>query len=313
MQNLEEFKRFFQENILPDLKRFEKVRRRFAFMAFAVVSLVILGVYFLACLYRSLPDTFNWIVSLGVILIFGVYYFFNEYYPIDPKQMLTRKIVHFISPSLKYIPGAYIPTSEVINSQIFAYNPEFTYGEYRIKGKINNTEIDLSELYIKFRAKDTQDQDYYTNSFKGLFFIANLNHSFEHTTLILSNRSENIYEGIRPIFHKANMPRPEIVKLNDRSFEKYFTVFSNGTPEVLNTILPADIKQALVHYRRDNNRKLSLSFVQGKVYLALFFDDALMESTVFRSLVDLKPLEKFYDDIRFAVELTENVASHLTV
>jgi hypothetical protein len=99
------------------------------------------------------------------------------------------------------------------------------------------------------------------------------------------------------------MGRGKLVRLEDPVFEKEFCVYGDDQIEARYILTPA-LMERIVAFKRKWDKKVSLSFIDSKVYLAININKNLFETRVFRPVADYSFME---ENLRFLILLTEIV------
>ncbi|HOL89867.1 MAG TPA: DUF3137 domain-containing protein, partial [Anaerohalosphaeraceae bacterium] len=72
-------------------------------------------------------------------------------------------------------------------------------------------------------------------------------------------------------------------------------------------ILSPSLMERILQFRQKTGRRIFLSFVNSKLYLAVWFDRPLFEPKLFRSLLDFQTIQEYFGDIQLAVGIVEDL------
>lgn len=300
------FDAFYTEQIEPELGRLEELRkeelRRVRFMwGSAVISLVLA----FAVMTPPLVIVFLLISLLLYFFFFGFnrkrLNFKNEY-----KKVVVSKIVSFISPELTYTPNLFIPESRFNASKIFLADPDIYNGEDLVSGNIDKTHIEFCELHTKDRTQDSRGRTTYTTIFKGIFYIADFNKHFQGQTYILSDFGERFMGGFGRFFQNINMMRPDVVRLEDPEFEKYFAVYGTDAVEA-RYILSPSFMERLLTYRKKTDAQIQCSFVDNHLYIAVPYALNLFEPSVRKTVMNPQDVLKIYNSVKFCTDIVHEL------
>jgi len=300
MKPIEEFKKFYDSQLMPDLIVMETDRKK----TVRKILITLVPVAIITLLLIPLLQMFA--VVLGGIICVGIFVFITKGYVSDFKQKVISKIVHFIDKNLTYIPEDYISHGEFALSDIFLRHADSFKGDDRVYGKIGATKINFSECVAKYRTKDSKGRTQYTTFFKGLFFIADFNKHFKGKTIVLPDTAEKLFGSIGSFLQKRNMARPELIKLEDPEFEKHFVVYADDQIEA-RYILSTSLMRRITDYKKKTNKKIHLSFVASKVFVAVSYKKNLLEPRVFRTMLDFNVIKEYYEDLQLAISIVEEL------
>jgi len=293
MRTLEELRAFYRETLTPKLMVLENQRKQVARKIYSIcIPIFIIGA--IAALSLG-GEPAQWIIIVTIMILGIVYWFCTKGYVSDFKDTIIAQIVHFIDDSLTYNKKGYIPVEEFRNSEIFKNRTDRYSGDDCVSGQVGATKINFSEVHAQYRSTDSKGRSHYRTFFKGLFFIADFNKHFRGKTYVLPDTAEKMLGGFGAMFQKMNVGRPELVKLEDPQFEKAFVVYGQDQVEA-RYILSTSLMKRIVDFKEKSKRKIYLSFIRSKVYIALWYSRNLFEPRVFQTLLDFSPIQQYFED-----------------
>jgi hypothetical protein len=159
---------------------------------------------------------------------------------------------------------------------------------------IDNSDNNKLEQYFKLN----QDKDK-KNIFRGLFFTAQFPKHFPGHTIVIPNQ-------IQTKFNPLNYWRGEIVKLEDPEFNQLFCVYSSDQIEA-RYILSTNLMNRLVEFSKKAKRKVYLSFVEGKIYIAIKYNHNLFEPKLWQSMLSFAPLKEYFENLQLMISIVEEL------
>ena len=300
MKSVEEFRKFYDSQLLPDLLLMEEDRKKTVRKIFTVLVPTVIIILLLFPLLQMFA------IVLGGVVCVGIFLFIIKGYVSDFKQKVIAKIVNFIDKNLTYIPEDHISRGEFGLSNIFLHHADSFKGDDRVYGKIGATEINFSECVAKYKTKDSKGRTQYTTFFKGLFFIADFNKHFKGKTIVLPDTAEKLLGSIGSFLQKRNFARPQLIKLEDPEFEKHFVVYADDQIEA-RYILSTSLMKRICDYKNITGKKIHLSFVASKIFVAVSYKKNLLEPRVFRTLLDFNIINEYYENLQLAISIVEEL------
>ncbi len=306
MKVLQQLQDFYQSFLLPQLNVLEgqrlKVRNKILFACFTLIPLA--GV--IAFFARSNGDAQIIIVILSIVGVTAISYFVSRDYKNNFKKGIIEKIVHFIDENLNYIQSSYISRSSFIESKIFIRDPDEYKGDDYVRGKVDQTSLEFSEIHAKYVTHDSKGRRQVHTIFKGLFFIADFNKHFKGRTVVLPDTAEKLFGQIGTMLQSMNKGRGKLIKLEDPEFEKIFAVYGDDQIEA-RYILSTSLMSRMVEFKKRTKRKIYFSFIGSKVYVAVSYARDLFEPRIFRTLLDFSPIQQYFEDFQMAVSIVEEL------
>lgn len=310
MKPLEEFKSFFDSELIPDLKDLEQGRKKavgiFWLMlgvgigsAAAAIGLGVGG----APVY--LPIAIG-VADLVFLIVMGI--------KINKVRKQTKKeyklkvmspIVKFIDESLHYDPYSSISQSQFSASKIFTQGIDRYKGDDFIKGQIGKTDIEFSEVHAEYYTKDKDGKKSYHTIFRGIFLIADFHKDFKGETYVLVDFAEKLFGKLGKVFQKANFVRPKLVKMEDPVFEKAFVVYGSDQIESRYILTPAMMERMMK--LKDKSKNVQFSFKDSKVNIALPVNKNLFEAPFFKSMMRFDLVQEYYEYLLLAVGVVEDL------
>jgi preprotein translocase subunit Sss1 len=309
MKTLDELRRFYHQNLKPDLQVLEKQRlalvkkiTAIGIIAFGVAGIVIL--LFAGVVRDAVPVIIFPLMAAGGIT-FGLGWFISVGYRSEFKMSIIERLVSFVDSQLNYNQGGCVKQSEFNASKIFHTKPNRYKGDDLVWGKVGQTAVKFSEVDAKYESGSGKNRTV-QQIFKGLFFIADFNKHFHGRTVVLPDATEKVFGKLAQTFQKLNFTRDDLVKLEDPEFEKEFVVYSNDQVEA-RYILSTSLMKRIVDFKRNSSKKIHLSFINSQVNVAVSFKRSLFEPKLFSTLLDFEPIQEYFEDLSLAVGIVEDL------
>ncbi|HOP04526.1 MAG TPA: DUF3137 domain-containing protein [Tenuifilaceae bacterium] len=240
-------------------------------------------------------------LAVSPVAIFGVIVLVRTYkkrmsYREKFKNEVVREIVNVIDPDWKYEPNQCISNSEYRSSDLFRQSVDRYRGDDLICGKIDKTDFRCSELHTEYKTvttdKDGRRKETWHTIFKGLFFHADFNKEIKGKTYIEPDTAERLFGKFGQKLQTSS--KGKLVKLENPEFEKIFAVFGTDQTEARYILTPT-IMEALVNIYKMYKRRMHISFIGSRVYIAMSFTKNLFEPKIFSSGVNFKEIEFMYN------------------
>ena len=328
MATQEEFKVFYQVHLKAKLialdKQRQKIVYRFSFvlsiyfvlMILAIlVTLDVLDVSFITIYSELKIFTAIMTMIVSTVTMLSIYRRMTSPFKFRFKQEIISHIVTFIDKNLTYEAKKNVPLSEFHASQLFqdqyGHKVDKWTGEDYVEGTLGDSTLKLSEVNALEGMTDTEGNTYYDSIYKGLFFVFNFNLNFEGTTIVLPTKKSFLGEFFRKFLSfSMNLKKSSPIKLSDHELQDEFSIHSNN-PVIARYVLSNYFMHRLLAFRRRLKRQVYLSFVDGKLYLAIYINQNLFEPTIFSSVVNINPTQAFFEYLQLGKEIVEDLSVHL--
>jgi len=308
MKTLDEFKDFYEKSLSVELQALEQKRKGLikrliiAWAVIAAIALIILSALG-ADMFAALPVVM--FVVVGCIILSAVVTgILNRSYVTEFKKLVIGKIVKFIDENLQYVPRGYIPARVFVASEIFKSKPNRYRGDDLVRGKIGATEVEFCELHAEYESGGKNRSR--RTIFRGLFFIADFNKDFTCRVIVLPDVAENLLGGFGKLLQSWNPARDQLIKLEDPEFEKYFVVYGDDQVQA-RYILSTSLMARIVDFRKKTGKRLYLSFLASKVFVAIPYNRNLFEPRLFRSLLDFELVRQYFEDLQLATGIVDEL------
>lgn len=236
------------------------------------------------------------------------------------KSQVMARLVKAINTHLNYFADQYITQQEYHQSMLFhnAPDPDRYRGEDLIEGRMEQTEIRLSELHSEYK-QVTYDskgrrQEHWHTIFRGLFIIADFHKDFQGITLVFPDIEQQIFgrfgQWLQSLSAKMGNQPGELVKLEDPEFERMFKVYSTDQIEARYILTPS-LMARIVDFAKKTRASIRLSFVNSKLFLAIptwhnYFDPPSLFAPAY-TLGKRETLQQYLDELNFVLSVVEEL------
>ena len=214
------------------------------------------------------------------------------------KKEVVEKIAHSIDPSWEYDSKAHVTEEVYFESRLF--NKSFThfYGDDKVSGRVGKTVFESSELhngsFQDYTDRDGDSKTKWVGVFKGYFFHADFNKQLEGETYVVNGDLESTADTFQSTSSNTRGKKKGTnVALENKEFAKTFMVRSTSQTEA-RYILTPKLMESLLDIYKVFKQPMHMSFLDGKVYLAILFYNDLFEPSIWKSGVNIKELNKLY-------------------
>lgn len=302
MDNSKSFDQFYQE-ILPTLneleerraKGYQKIKNRYRLT-------LILFVICLVCVYNSLTISF-----LGLSLVFTIVVFISATQLVleqkralmpDFKTKIIHKLLDYFYEDVTYIGNQRMSIKLLEKSLLFTKRIFKNGGSDFTECKMGNTYVTFSEVQLYHK-----DPNVYF--FNGLFISVLFNKSFKTKTIVYPKSLSTTLQRHK-LSLSEKMVSPTFVKLEDPIFSNQFTVIGEDQVES-RYILSTSFMQRLIDYKARVNAKVSYSFIDEHLYVAIPTKMDLFEPRVSKPLNDKEFIMASYNYFETLTGLVEDL------
>lgn len=275
MDEIKNFEDFYKQKIQPSLDELDMDEsaavnwKRFTWFTGA-------GTFgsFLLYYAKLLPIGHILAIAMLIMCVIGVYFSakYSDRYLDDFKEKIIGPIITYIHPAAVYKPMGFVSKKEYKASSL--YRRRFTHfdGDDYWETVYNGLAFHCSE--IKSWIEDSAGIDYI---FKGLFFCARINNAFAGGTYLWAKGNAQLPASMADE-HYRMFPMPQVQRVNTghAGFDKHYSVYTTNVDEA-SMILSYNMMDHILLIREKLEREIVFSFVAGKCYIAVPFEENLLE------------------------------------
>lgn len=302
MKNLSSLSDFYYSELITPLKKLEEDRESLKHRLI-IVALIYSAVAFVSgYVFKNYP-----IVLFVYILICGITYkLMTKDYVKEFKQNIIKPLVSHIDSSLIYLHESFVSEHLFDRSDLFTKADKYSGNDY-VKGKIEDINIEFSDLHAQKKNESKEGKNNYTTIFRGLFIVARFNKNFSSKTVVLPDSAQSFFGDLIGTFLQSkNFTRGELVKMDDPAFEKEFVVYSNDQIEA-RYILSHSLMKKILELRHKSNHHIYISFINNHIHIAIYYDKDLFEPSIFNSLLDYKIATEYVGTLHLAVGIVKEL------
>lgn len=288
------------QSILEPLEKFrvEKVRK---IKRHLILSAPFLLAVFIGIVLGSIP-----LIVLSFI-IFLVFFSFALHHLVETATYLKKhfkykvmfEIMNFLFDDYEYIPNQRISKSVLTKSMLFPINIAETDGEDFMRFRMGETRIMFCEMFTYFSNNKL--------NFEGLFLSASFNKNFTSKTFVISRRRKNSLLSI-PRYYLNEI---KDVRLEDILFNKEFLTLSTDQVEARYILTPS-LMQRILDYKKKTGKKISLSFVENRLYCTIPKYSNHFEPAIFRPF-DFEFIKNTCEPLKLYTDLVEDLNLNLRI
>jgi hypothetical protein len=297
----ERLKHLYETRLKPKLEQFEPQRKsvqdKVLFVTIIIfVICVIIPVYWIIQ-RETLQDGLKLSFLILVFFFFSVGFFYRKLtssYRIKFKKEVVGDIVTFVDENLTYYPERMITRAEFQKSLFEKYwrlSIDKLSGEDYVEGMLGSTAVKFSEV------KAVSEHDNFV--FKGLFFIFDFHKDFEGFTVVLPK----LWDPFKLAYRRGPGER---INLAEPEFKQEFIVYSDNQITA-RYVLSTSLMRRLFKFRRQQQKPVYLSFVNGTLYMGIFIYKDLFEPRIFRTLLDYNLVREFSEYMQLAKDIVEEL------
>jgi len=301
---------FYYKKLHPSLTRLEKRRKQLSQRIITVALIYTLISFFIAYSLFKISYDSNIIIFGGFIYVTGgglLYRYLIKDYIAAFKESVIAPLITALDKNLTYLPDTHVPHHLFTGSKIFTQHPDKLEGNDYVHGKIDDVNIQFSDIYAQTKHKDNRGKTHYQTLFQGLFIVADFHKNFKGSTIVLPDSAQKTFGNLVGHWLQShNINRGELVKMDDVAFEKKFVVYADDQIEA-RYILSNDLMQKLLTFQEHSKYPVSLSFVGGNIFLAIDYNKDLFEPSIFHSLLKYKIALEYISTLHLAISIVEEL------
>ncbi len=310
MKTTSELTDFYYKTLFPTLKELETDRKNLRHRIIVVGVIFSIATLFITFLLSSFiaksPDILMFIgvgyLGIGAI----IYKLLIKDYTVEFKEKIIKPLIQAIDAKLTYSSNSHISSHLFNRSDLFSH-PDRMNGNDLVKGNIDGTNIEFSDLHAEKKHKNSKGQTSWSTIFQGLFIVAEFNKNFNGKTLVLPDSAQSTFGNlIGGWLQSNNFSRDELVKMDDNNFEREFVVYSTNQIEA-RYILSHTLMKKLLLFKDKSKHPVYISFIGNHIHIAIYYDKDLFEPSIFHSLLKYKIAMEYVNTLHLAVGIVEEL------
>lgn len=318
-----DFASFFRERLSAELEPLESQRKEIVRRTWLWIALIVpigIAATFLLILIKSHDFFIELALRIARAVTLSATLFgptamvrkLREDYDEEFNACIIRPLIKFFDPNLDYSVDGRVPYEVFTRSRLFSKISSKTYtGKHLISGILGKTRMCFSQVKadtfkINRPQKIDGPKESYTQVFNGIFFTADFNKDFAGLTVILPDRAEKLLGSIGQMLQDGQTEFGELVKLEDPEFEREFVVYSSNQIEARYILSPA-LMRRILDFKMRSQRTFHMSFAGSSVNIAIDMGTDLFEPRLFRTVLDPKIYESFWNDLSLLAGIVDEL------
>ncbi len=277
MERVKDFESFYTVKIQPYVDEFTKNEQSATnWKKFSLLTGIGALGSFVLFHFKKFPSGGLLATVMLLMCIAGIYFFtkYADRYIDDFKEKIIGQIITYIHPAAVYKPMGFVSKKEYRTSGLF--RRKFTHfdGDDYWESVIDGVAFHCSEIESSY-----SDSTGSESIFKGLFFTVKLNTVFRGGTYIWAKDNVQLPGSIADE-HYRMYALPEVKKYQTGQdlFNKAYSVYTTNAAEA-SAILTGTMLDHMLLLRQKLKKEIVYSFVAGRCYVAVPFNENLLEPT----------------------------------
>ena len=310
----EALKGFYQEELLPELEKFEHHRQQQIKKVYALGAAAITGLLFIIIgdkVNISIGFLHDILSLAGFVFLFGgvagATYFYRRLRK-EFKQILVARLCEHLG--LQYqLRKPDFPIKNFVAAGIIPRNFNRSHFEDYMSGEHDNVGFRLCEGHLRDKSRDDDDDKDHTR-FKGLLLIYDFNKPFNGDTRLLPNVTPIGNRFLRSGYKAANPG--ERVTLEDPKFRKQFDVYSTDQVESRYLLTPGfmerlqDLRNQVSDNKSARGANMYVAFSGGNLMIAIHTDkDRFEGGSLFKNVVQFERVDELITEIRLIYKIID--------
>jgi hypothetical protein len=313
LDRLQQFRTFYEADLRPVLEEMDARRRRICktfLLSAAAVAILGAGVCVAVGGARDVLPLGFYVALAAAALVWFVWRLLTRQFVLDFKQRVISAVVRFVDPQLVYSPTDHVTLSRFAESGLFLQRVDRFRGEDLVRGRVDRTELEFSELHAEHRTV-THDsrgrrRERWETIFRGVFFVADFHKHFHGETVVLPDRAQRLLGFLGQKLQALNPARGELVKLEDPEFERQFVVYGSDQVEA-RYLLSTSLMQRMLEFRTKSGQPVYFAFAHSNIYVAISSARDRFEPSLFSTLASFDRVRQFLADLEFVLGIVEDL------
>ena len=139
--------------------------------------------------------------------------------------------------------------------------------------------------------------------FKGLFFSVALDQNFAGRTVLFPS-NEKVWIQLGESVNFLSRGSGKLIELRVPKFEQFFCVYSNNPTEA-RAIFSPKLMKVLFAFRQKTNRKIYLSCLENRLYIAIPFKWFFFEQKLLKNPLNFRPIQGYLESLQFMLDIVK--------
>lgn len=242
-------------------------------------------------------------IVIFILIIAWIYARLSDQLTATYKNDIITKVIQAMHPSFQYFPKGYLGEQLFRASHLF-----FGYDQYKgedlIRGKIDKTDFQFSEVHAERVETDEEGHTTYTTIFKGVFMMADFHKHFKGHTVVVPDRKATSW--IARMFGIDKVAGKKLAKMENPTFERLFDVYTNDQVEA-RYILSPKMQEAIVQLQRQLSAPIRLAFLHSNVYITAGIKYNILEPNLDELATSLTAIQRYVAQVSRFLNIIEQL------
>jgi len=297
---LEDFDKFIEETIFPELNPLEETRKRNVTYFWVALMIIIAVALSVIVIYQSIFTVF-FVIILSIIISGILHGAIFKKYDAEFSSKAIGNIVKFIDKNLEYERNSHISEAEYKSSRLFLTGYDGFSGKDLVYGKLNKTSLKFSYLYTYYE-EESEDSDGHKTThrytiFDGLFFIADFNKRFNGEVYVFPH-------GFRFFSPRKGTKK---IPMEDPDFNSLFDVYGSD-PVISMYVISTSLIKRLMDFKRKTGSKngVNLSLINSTLNIAVN-NYKPFKVPFFKTVFDKEIYYGYLNQLKFATGIVDDL------
>ncbi|MBS1511111.1 MAG: DUF3137 domain-containing protein [Bacteroidetes bacterium] len=284
MEKGKSFDTFYKTVIEPQLPELRQQDKRTNYWGWIMLVSVFALAGSLLSFFMPLLSFANWPLSIALAIITGYALYkytknndaFTDYF----KDHVIAEVIKYLDPHFIYKPASMVSSAEYLTSALYRRRYDYFDGDDFFAGEYKGVHFHCSELHTYIASTRNSSSKRYNTVFKGLFFVANVSKAFKGGTYFWEKDEEELATSIADE-HLRLTPLPDVsqMRTGDALFDQTYSMYTT-MPDDARKIVQSGFTSLLLQLKKQLNRRLHVSIVAGKCYVAVPINEDLFEPEI---------------------------------
>jgi len=304
MDRIEDFEKFYALKIQPYLDELgNEESSMYNWKTFTILTGVGSFVSFFLFYLKILPSGPILAGCMLLMCITGVYFSakYGDKYIDDFKEKIIGQIITYIHPQAVYKPMGFVSKKEYKISGLYRRRFSHFDGDDYWQSVYNGVAFHCSEIKAMY-----SDPTGSNIIFKGLFFVAKINNSFAGATYVWTRGNAQLPASVADEHYRMYpLPRVQRVNTGHETFNRHYSVYTSNAAEA-SLILSYNMMDHMLVIKEKLAKDIVFSFVAGKCYIAIPFEENLLEPSK-KGVKDKEEIKNYF----YSILLVFNIINKL--
>lgn len=298
------FKIYFKKELLPSLEELDKKRKKYIIYIIGLALLFVLITYLIISWMASLECyidnyaqviAFFFIPAIFLSPIITAIFLYRKYKTIS-KNLVFQKLLNFLG-DFQVETDNFVNRDYIKSLKLFDRYDTFRCDD-RLTGTYKSLPLDIQEIALQIEIKGRGPVNSYIDVFRGIFVKIPCYKNFNGYTII-KNKSSIIDKILSFLYIGPS------VSIEDTLFAKYYSISSDENIDSRYLLTPSFMERMIKIAKQKNNNKVSISFEQGNINIAIHSKKNWFEIPFLKSATNIKHYKNILYEITTIIKIIE--------